>query len=485
MKLSAIVIPLILASLPLPAQETVPSEVYRSVLRIEAATQIPDYETPWNSGRFSGGIGTGFIIGDNRILTNAHVVSNARRLLITVHGSPEKYPAKVEYIAHDCDLALLSVEDFSDFESFPRFEIGDVPKLESQVRVIGYPIGGERLSVTRGVVSRIDFQPYSHSRADSHLVVQIDAAINPGNSGGPVLQDDKVVGVAFQGLRQADNTGYIIPTPVVRRFLKDIEDGRYDHYVDLGITEFALHNPAMRRALELPDNGMGVLITNVIPTGSCDGVLEPGDVLLALNGHEVDSAGMIRIDGEKTNLNEIVERRFAGDSITATFIRDGERQQAEIVLKPLPPSGMYAIQYEKKPRYVVFAGLVFQPLDTNLFATAKFDDVTVRRLYTDYLPKALFKERRDIVVLTRVENDPVNSRLSSFTGYAVDKINGVEITGLDHAHELLYSENTPEYHVIELFGASRPLVIPAAEVEAANRRVSANYGIAELVNLKE
>ncbi len=485
MKLSAIVIPLILASLPLPAQETVPSEVYRSVLRIEAATQIPDYETPWNSGRFSGGIGTGFIIGDNRILTNAHVVSNARRLLITVHGSPEKYPAKVEYIAHDCDLALLSVEDFSDFESFPRFEIGEVPKLESQVRVIGYPIGGERLSVTRGVVSRIDFQPYSHTRADSHLVVQIDAAINPGNSGGPVLQDDKVVGVAFQGLRQADNTGYIIPTPVVRRFLKDIEDGRYDHYVDLGITEFALHNPAMRRALELPDDGMGVLITNVIPTGSCDGVLEPGDVLLALNGHEVDSAGMIRIDGEKTNLNEIVERRFAGDSITVTFIRNGERQQAEIVLKPLPPSRMYAIQYEKQPRYVVFAGLVFQPLDTNLFATAKFDDVTVRRLYTDYLPKALFKERRDIVILTRVENDPVNSRLSSFTGYAVDKINGVEITSLDHAHELLYSENPPEYHVIELFGASRPLVIAAAEVEAANRRVAANYGIAELVNLEE
>ncbi|MGC4016166.1 MAG: serine protease [Luteolibacter sp.] len=99
---------------------------------------------------------------------------------------------------------------------------------KSQVRVIGYPIGGERLSVTRGVVSRIDFSTYSHSQADSHLIVQIDAAINPGNSGGPVVQDGKVVGVAFQGLRQADNTGYIIPTPVIKRFLKDIEDGRYD-----------------------------------------------------------------------------------------------------------------------------------------------------------------------------------------------------------------------------------------------------------------
>jgi len=478
-------ITLILGSAILHAQEIVPSDVYRSVLRIEVATQVPDYETPWNSGRFSGGIGTGFIIGENQILTNAHVVSNARQLLVTVHGSPEKYPAKVEHIAHDCDLALLSVENFDDFKSFPRFELGDVPKLESEVRVIGYPIGGERLSVTRGVVSRIDFQPYSHSRADSHLVVQIDAAINPGNSGGPVLQDDKVVGVAFQGLRQADNTGYIIPTPVVKRFLKDIEDGSYDHYVDLGISEFALHNPAMRRALGLPDDGMGVLVTNVIPTSSSDGVLEPGDVLISLNGHQVDSAGMVEIDGEKTNLNEIVERKFTGDKVSARFIRDGGWHDVEIELKPLPPSRMYAIQYGKQPRYVVFAGLVFQPLDTNLFATAKFRNVTVRRLYTDYLPKALFQKHRDVVVLTRVESDPINSRLASFTGYAVDKINGVEVTDLSHAHELLHPDEPPEFHVIELFGANRPLVIPSAEVEAANRRVAENYGIAELVNLEE
>jgi S1-C subfamily serine protease len=479
MLLLVLAIPALLAQTP-----SLPSDVYKSVVRIEVATQVPDYQTPWNSGRFSGGIGTGFLIGKNKILTNAHVVSNGRRVLVTVYGSPKKYPATVEFIAHDSDLAILSVDDFSDFESFPIFELGDVPVLESQVRVIGYPVGGDRLSVTRGVVSRIDFQPYSHSRADSHLVVQIDAAINPGNSGGPVVQDGKVVGVAFQGLRQADNTGYIIPTPVVRRFLKDIEDGKYDLYADLGVSEFPLHNPAMRKALGLPNDGKGVLINNVIPTSSSDGFLKPGDILLSLDGKSVDSAGMINIDGENVNLNEVVERKFAGDKVAARFLRDGAVNDVDIVLKPLHWSRMYAVEYEKKPRYLVFAGLVFQPLDTNLFATSKFENVTLRRLYTDYVPKGLFEKHRDIVVLTRVESDPVTSQLGDFTGFAVDKINGVEVRDLRHAHELLYPKEAPEYFVIELFGAPRPIVIPAAMVGEANKRMQAN-GIDSLENLED
>jgi hypothetical protein len=157
----------------------------------------------------------------------------------------------------------------------------------------------------------------------------------------------------------------------------------------------------------------------------------------------------------------------------------------EIELKSLSWSRMYAIEYEKKPRYMVFAGLVFQPLDTNLFATAKFDDITVRRLYTDYVSKGLFKKHRDIVVLTRIESDPVTSQLGGFSGFAVDKINGVEVTDLKQAHELLHPEKPPEFHVIELFGASRPVIIPSAAVKEANQRVARNYGITAMENLTD
>ena len=457
--------------------------LYDSVVKIEVATQVPDYRTPWNSGRFSGGTGTGFIIGPNQILTNAHVVSDNRRLLVTRRGSSQKHVARVKHIAHDCDLALIELQDFSPFEGLSYLEIGGMPKLESRVSAIGYPVGGERLSVTQGVVSRIDFSSYSHSRADSHLVIQIDAAINPGNSGGPVVQEGKVVGVAFQGNTQADNVGYIIPTPVVKRFLKDISDGNYDHYMDLGISPFPLFNPAMRQAYQLPPDGKGVLVSNVVPGGPADGILERGDVLLSIDGNAIDSAGNIRIAGEFVDMNEIVERKFAGDKVALTLLRKGNKMNKDLTLKEFPYSRIYAIQYETTPRYSFFSGLVFQPLDLNLFATFKFDDRRLRQIFADYVSRGLFKEMEDVVVLTRVENDRLTTRMGGFNGMVVSKVNGTQIKNLRQLHETLNAPNPPEYHVIEFNGANRPLVIPSAEVPAAQKRIMAQVGITKAAQL--
>ncbi len=405
------------------------------------------------------------------------MVSNARRILITRRDSARKHPARVVHIAHDCDLALLEVEDDAPFQSLNYLEFGGVPALESQVRAIGYPMGGDRISVTRGVVSRIDFRPYSHSRIDSHLVVQIDAAINPGNSGGPVMQGGKVVGVAFQGLRQADNTGYIIPTPVINRFLKDIGDGVYNKYVDLGVTEFPLFNPAMRRALKVPDDGYGVMVASVMPTGPCDGIMKPGDVLLSIDGNPIDNAGNIVVDGENVVLHEVVERKFAGDEVRLEYLRDGERTETTITLKVFPHSRMYAVRYGERPRFVFFAGLVFQPLDFNLYSAYQFSSPRVRKIFQNYVRDALFKDREDVVVLTRVESDQLTTYMNGFAGNVIDEINGEKITNLKHAYDLLYADEQPEFITIKCNGVARPIVIPSAEAEAANKRIMQQNGI--------
>ncbi|MCX7869391.1 MAG: serine protease, partial [Terrimicrobiaceae bacterium] len=150
-----------------------PDTVASSLVRIVATSQEPDYIQPWSGGRVGGGSGSGFIISGNRILTNAHVISNARYLAVSREGDPRVYPARVLHEGHDCDLALLTVDDARFFKGSRPLEFGGIPAIESTVSVYGYPIGGDRLSVTRGVVSRIDFQPYAHTGVDAHLTVQI------------------------------------------------------------------------------------------------------------------------------------------------------------------------------------------------------------------------------------------------------------------------------------------------------------------------
>lgn len=122
-------------------------------------------------------------------------------------------------------------------EELQGLELGYIPELHSRVKVIGYPTGGDNVSVTRGVVSRIEPQQYAYSIVHNLLAIQIDAAINPGNSGGPALdENNKIVGVAFQSLMGADNIGYIIPTPIIEHFIEDVQrNGQYLGFSRLGV----------------------------------------------------------------------------------------------------------------------------------------------------------------------------------------------------------------------------------------------------------
>ena len=112
--------------------------------------------------------------------------------------------------------------------------IGDLPHLRDAVQVVGYPIGGEEVSITEGVVSRIEVQRYEHSQRHL-LAVTVDAAINEGNSGGPVFARGKVVGIAFQAIPDAENIGEMVPAPILQRFLDGVKQGKDARVPGLGI----------------------------------------------------------------------------------------------------------------------------------------------------------------------------------------------------------------------------------------------------------
>lgn len=460
-------------------------DVYKSIVRITTTAQEPDYRVPWNPGSISTGIGAGFVIDGNRILTNAHVISNARFISVQRENDPRQYSGQVQFVAHDCDLAIVKISDPNFFKTMLPLHLGPLPTIQSGVDVYGYPIGGERISVTQGIVSRIDFESYSHSGADSHLAVQIDAAINPGNSGGPVLQNGKVVGIAFQGYSGdvAQNVGFMIPTPVIQRFLADIASGHYNRYVDWSIVVEGLTNASARRALGLPDDDTGVLVSSVESDACAAGKLQPGDVLLAVDGHRVISDETVELDGENVDLAEIIERKLKGDKVNVDLLRNHQRLTAEIELEP---NNSYLIQaniFDEYPRFVMFGGLVFQPLSRNLIEAYQIEDLRVRYFYNNFINDEIFKEHPQVIILSNILPDPVNAYLSEFRYQIVDEINGHKIRTLADAANAF--DETSDFYVIKFIGASRPAVLQRSAVEEAKARIGENYGVRLERNLGE
>lgn len=261
-----------------------------SIHSIGSFTDLCFYISQWQKKTSKDCIGSGFIVNTKygrKLFTNAHVVDHATtvcftrfqafelvltfdfpQVLIRRGGSTNSYIAKVVAVGYDCDLAELKVSDefFLDDsyvegegrgEELQGLELGELPELHSRVTVIGYPTGGDNVSVTRGVVSRIEPQQYAFSMVHHLLAIQIDAAINPGNSGGPALDNDnKIVGVAFQSLMGAENIGYIIPTPVIEHFIEDVhKNGKYLGFSRLGIhTQILDQAYAAREYLKMAKN---------------------------------------------------------------------------------------------------------------------------------------------------------------------------------------------------------------------------------------
>ena len=218
-------------------------------------------------------------------------------------------------VSHEADLALLAVDDPSIFEGIAPLPLGELPEVQQNVVVYGFPTGGDTLSATEGVVSRIEHQTYAHSTLDL-LAVQLDAAVNPGNSGGPVILQDRVVGVVMQRLLDTDNIGYMVPGPVVERFLRDLRDGDYDGIPALGLSWQSIENAALKKIYGLGSDESGVVVTAVAPGMPAKKLIKKGDVILSIDKHDVAGDGTVEFrPHERTSMDYYVQQHQIGDRI--------------------------------------------------------------------------------------------------------------------------------------------------------------------------
>jgi S1-C subfamily serine protease len=452
---------------------------YPQVVRIYANTLYPDYDCPWQAQAPESSTGSGVIVGETFILTGAHVVANATFLQVQKQGDPDKAVAKVRSICHDADLALLEVEDPSFTEGVEPAAIGDLPDFSDRVAVVGFPIGGEEMSVTEGVVSRLELQTYDHSQRRL-LAITIDAAINAGNSGGPVFQDDidgeRVVGIAFQKLGDGENIGEVVPGTLIVRFLQQAMNNPRVDIPGFGVRDQGLESPSLRRHLKMSAEQSGVLIRRVSWGTSADGVVEPGDVLLSIAGAKIANNGTIRYRGRfRTHYRVFLGDHAIGDEVDVRLLRGGEVIERKMTLKPtryLVPRS----QYDVLPTFMVWGGLVFQRLTRDFLATwEEWDSRAPTGLLAAYEHGLPTEARPELVVLSRVLADKLTVGMEPAECELIEAVDDVPVKNLAHLASLLDQADG----TIQLTTTSGVcVVLDAAEVGAAHGRILERYKIA-------
>jgi len=445
--------------------------VKKALVKVYTSHQLFDYLSPWQYGQSANSTATGFIIDGERIITNAHAVLNSKFLQVRKEGDSKKYKAVVKFTSEEYDLALVEIEDKSFFNGTVPLKLGTLPEIQEKLTVYGYPLGGDKLSTTQGIVSRMEHNTYTLTNR-KFLIGQTDAAINSGNSGGPVVSKGKVVGVAFAGLNSADNIGYFIPVNILNNFLEDIKDGKYDGSPLLGLEWLELESPSHRRMLGIEDKTGGILIKKVFKNSPFEGVLQKNDVLMKLDNYPIEYDGTIEFrKNEKTDFSYVNQQKKYGDNLSYEIIRDKKTKTGQVKLekKDIKYTVVTEVTIETPPSYMVYGGLLFEPLTSNYMAGV------IEKLGSVYDREELYKDYKELVVLVRVLPFDVNLGYTDAVNQIIVKVNGEKYKDFkDFAQKV---KNVKSGFIIFENDNGDEIVLDVKEVEEQREALMQNYNI--------
>ncbi|KAI8469348.1 MAG: DegP-type protease [Monoraphidium minutum] len=458
----------------------------RSVIKVFVVKVDPSYAQPWQKLPQRSSSGSAFVLDVERrlIITNAHVVANATTVYVRRPGDPKKTKATTACIARQCDLALLTVADDVFWEGLkPLKFVTETPELQSPVLVAGYPVGGDSLSITKGIVSRVCMTRYSQAGRLASL--QIDAAINPGNSGGPAFSDMRtglVAGVAFSKNvgTGTDNIGYIIPSLVVQHFLDEYRQrGTYRGLCSPGFYSQPLESPAQQHYLKVPPGKSGCIVVKLEPSSDAARVLELNDVVMEVDGVPIAGDETVPFrDDERLDYSHVINMKHVDETLRVKLLRAGEVMEAEYTLSRQHPLVGILHEVDCWPSYFIVGGLVFAPLSLPVLEAAY--SARKWRTLAPVSVLAAFQRQRttpeeQVVILVQVLSHEINH------GYKlgmvpVETFNGAPISNLGDLAAAV--DGNGELFLNFGLEGGRWVTLDAAQVKAQGEDVLRINGIA-------
>jgi len=290
------------------------------------------------------GSGSGSILdARGHILTNHHVVANAKNLEVTL-ADESKWPAKLIGSDPDNDLAVIKIE--APREKLKVVPMGDSKNLRigQKVLAIGNPFGLQR-TLTTGVISSLGRTIRSDAGTPIEDIIQTDAAINPGNSGGPLLNSEgEIIGINTAIISQSGGSvgiGFAIPVNTAKKLIPELIAKGYVTYPYIGATIQSLI-PEVADYLKLKVQ-RGAMIAEVVDGGPADKAglkggnkrVQVGNIIMIVGGDIVVKADQLDI---KTNdeLIRYIKEKKPGDSINLQVFRKNKLEEVRVTLGERP-----------------------------------------------------------------------------------------------------------------------------------------------------
>jgi S1-C subfamily serine protease len=410
------------------------------VVKIHAIHHSPDLLRPWTKVSPQQVKGSGVVIDGRRILTNAHVVKYASQIYVQPNQSASHIPARVEALTPGMDLAILKLDDESFFDNRGSLPLAtEMPRVKDTINVYGYPTGGTELSVTQGIVSRIEYTDYYYQATG--LRIQVDAALNFGNSGGPAVSDGKLVGLVFSLIQNAQNIGYVIPVEEIQLFLRDAADGVYDGKPQVFDLIQTVENDALRRRLGLPKNINGVMVAQPYRNDP-DYPLQEWDVITKIGDMPIDSDGKVAIRYDLRVSSSYLVQKYARDGfLPVTIYRDGRLSEIKL---PVRTQRDLVIPYlmDKNPRFFIYGPFVFsQTTQDYLERLGNQRPPSMGRrpspLVTRRYDKPIFENEELVIVASPLFPHRITRGYDDANRAVLSEVNGVQVKNLRHLVELL------------------------------------------------
>lgn len=455
--------------------------IQRAVVKVFAIQRFPNLLKPWAAQAPREISGSGIVIDGQRIVTNAHVVAFAGQIEVQPFESSRRYPATVTSLSMGMDLAVLEVKDKAFFEASGKgLEINTkLPALKDAVSVYGYPVGGDALAITKGTITRIEYDDYSERQAG--LKLEISASISSGNSGGPAVIDNKVVGLVFEVSKENGSIGYAIPSEEIAAFLEHGKATPYEGKPRMAEGMFSLENEARRAKFGLTEKVSGVLIGDPAEEVR-NNPLKRDDIITQIGKYHVDNKGMIDYDGKlRTLFLYAVPKVAVNGHVPLTLLRDGKTLQVDYPVAAL--AGEYLIPYmsSNQPTYSVWGPMCFSPATIELigglypYLSARW--VVRRSPLVTRSGKLVDFPGEQLVVVTGMLPHKVSKGYSNPAGQVVHKVNGTVIKNMRHLVETLrdVKDRYVEFEFADK-GVEK-LVFDRQEVEAATEDILSDNGI--------